>query len=287
MSARRRKLVFAAALLIVVAWGFTALLSPRPAGGRKNYLSASQPVFSIQTSATGAKRLLGFSVSNTGPVSVGFWFPWSECRSSRSLAPVATKWAAGGKRTFLRPGTSTNVLILVEEDLRDSRLICCFEVSWTERESDFTLWLKKIDKPMYWLGAVLGFNWDPPWRRKVFASGDLFTSNLEVVDYFSLAHAFTRQSWMQEQVQEERRKTELARINAALPPNQMIGQFRTRTSPSTQREQTELEAKEAFVRFCQASSGLAGTAKPGGASDGSQPIQPGTNSPSGAAGSRR
>ena len=250
---RRRKLAFAGGSLVLITLVFSTLLARRPAISRKDYLSASPPVFSSRTDATGVQTILSFVVSNASPVSVGYWLPWSECRASKSLSPVATKLAAGSKSTCLRPGMATNVLMLVEGGLRNEKPIFCCQVTWAERESDLQGWLRKVDKPMYWLGAVLGFNWEPPWRRKGFAFGDVFTSNLEVANYFSQVHGLTRKLWVEEQRQEQERQARLARIRATLPPNQTI-RFRPRTT-LTERDQAELEAKAAFARFCNGVQG--------------------------------
>jgi hypothetical protein len=204
---------------------------------------------------------------------------------------MPTKLAPGpraGRVNVLWPGTATNVVIEVtEERTPDANPLFCCLVSWAESESPLRGWGRQVEKPMYWLAALFGFNWDPPWRHKVFAHGNMFTSNLQVADYFSHVYGFTLESWLEEQRQELKRQAELRRIQTSLPSNQSV---RYGTKPLTDRQQVELEARAAFRLFCGTFTNATvetATAEPGGAANGSQPIGSETNRTSSAAGSRR
>jgi hypothetical protein len=204
---------------------------------------------------------------------------------------MPTKVAPGpgaSRVNLLWPGTATNVVMEVtEERPPDANPLFCCQVSWAESESVLRGWGRQVEKPMYWLAALFGFNWDPPWRHKLIAHGNMFTSNLQVADYFSHVYGFTRESWLEEQRQELKRQAELTRIQMSLPSNHSV---RVRTGPLTDREQVELEARAAFRYFCGTFTNVTvgtATAEPGGAANGSQPIGSETNRPSAAAGSGR
>ena len=244
-------------------------------------MRASKPVFSYCTNADRVQPIIWFVVSNTGPVNIGFFVPWSECRTHSDSSLVRTKLVRSGNASGaipLRPGSATNVVLnVVDEHTTNVELQFCCQVGWVEGESLLRQWGRQLDKPMYWLGAVLGFNWSSPWQRKSFVSGDVFTSNLEVADYFNHVYGFTRRKWLEEKQLEQKRQAELTRIQATLPPNQAVGHFYGRTEALTDREQVELDAKAAFARFCGTSTNEVTGAEPDGAENGTQPIRPETN----------
>jgi hypothetical protein len=289
MSSRRKLgLVFGFCLLIGL--GLVAVQALRSTRGGRDWLWVSKPVFFYCTNAERVQPIIWFVVSKTGPSSIGFFVAWSECRTHSDLSRVRAKLARPGKASRAIPlgaGSATNVVLNVDEHATNAELLFCCQVSWVEGESSLRRWGRQLDKPMYWLGAVLGFNWSSPWQQKSFASGDVFTSNLDVADYFSRVYGFTRKRWLEEQRLEQKRQAELTRIQASLPSGHGVGHFYGRTEPLTDREEVEIEAKAAFARFCAISTNEVAETEPGGAENGTQPIRPETNGTSAAAGSGR
>jgi hypothetical protein len=96
----------------------------------------------------------------------------------------------------------------------------------------------------------------PPWASAsdAPAQGDIFTSNVEVAEYFRLVYGFTRSRWLEEVAQREQTGTNasFSRIYAVWPGGTLIPQ-----------EDIESDAKRAFDTFCRITSDVSKDAEPG------------------------
>ena len=153
---------------------------------------------------------------------------------------------------------------LADEHGTDAEPLFCCQVNWVESESPLRRWARQVDRPMYWLGAVLGFNWNPPWRDPASVNGVLFTSNLEVADFFRRIYGFTRRQWLKDQRLEQKRqdelRKELARRQAEHPEAEVgvrFGRFTSGGSVPTPEELAKMAAKGAFETFCRTSTNVA------------------------------
>jgi hypothetical protein len=224
-----------------------------------DWLVVSNPAFRVSTNAQGIHPMICLSVSNAGPRDLGFDLPWLECRTRSNpklldTSPVAL--AAARKPKTLPHGSVTNVFVEVSEhSAPDEACLFCCRIEWVEKESRLDLLARTADRPMYWLGALLGFNWNSPWRRKL-AYGDVFASNVGVAPYFSRAYGFTRARWLDEQRLEQQRLDDVARRLSAMPAGTSLRYRTSRHGPATAEEQAADEAKSAFTVFCRTSTNV-------------------------------
>jgi len=261
------------AVLLTVSVGLWLLRSRRSTGNTTSWLTVSKPIFAFQTNAQGIRPIIRVSVSNAGPQNLGFELAWLECRNRSNNNPLIVDFlpqGRGKKSTVLPPASATNFLMeVLTEDPLDQVPLCCCQLTWIEKESRLLHLATQVDKPMYWLANVVGGNWDPPWHRKRFAGGDVFTSNVEVAEYFSRAYGLSRVQWLAEQRSKQQMFDELARSQ----PTARFGVHRF--GAFTAEQQGEYEAKFAFAVFCRTSTNLEGSGEPGAALNGG----PGAPSP--------
>jgi len=158
------------------------------------------------------------------------------------------------KQVLLPPGAATNVVVEVSKDgpIDEACWFCC-QIDWVEKESRLELLAKKLDGPMYWMAAVLGANWNPPWRHKHHDYGVVFASNVSAASYFNEVYGFTQGQWLEEQRLEQQRQDELARLQTASRPA-AFRSGRGLGKPPTAEEVVAAEAKRAFAAFCRAST---------------------------------
>ena len=225
------------------------------------WLVASTPTFRVSTDARGNHPMICLCVSNASPRDLRFELPWLECRTQsyfirHNLSPVA---GAGATKVRILPqGCVTNVFLELSTDTApDETCVFCCRIRWIEKESRLDLLTKLADRPMYWLAAVIGFNWNSPWRRRL-AYGDLFASNVGVAPYFRRAYGFTFAGWLEDQRLEQQRFEDLARQQSAMPAGTRFGYATSRHGPSTAEDQAANEAKSVFALFCRTSTNAVG-----------------------------
>lgn len=272
--------------LFVIGSGLLVLHATRSALQVSKWVVASKPFFTTHTNAAGFQSVVAFVVSNASPATIDFTVVWFECRtpSNLNLLPAQTP----GRRASvpLAGGAATNVEIEVASGRgADAQPLVCCQVNWMEREPRQRRWLRQVDRPMYWLAAFFDFSWNPPWRKKPFANGEVFTSNLKVADYFSRVYGFTAKQWLDEQRAKQKLQDELTRLQTNLAPSQAL--FVRSGFVPLPGGQPALDAKIAFDRFCQTSTNVAEEAEPDGVAGRSQPLRAETNRTSEAAGSHR
>jgi hypothetical protein len=228
------------------------LLRIRFSKSSTTWLVASEPVLAACTKVVGVDLAVSLSISNVGPQSFLYDVTWIECRARADLRPLTLRRVlpiASHRSLLLEPGKTTNLVIEMSNDGMpiDWGLFSC-QIEWIESES----WLyglgKQVDRPMYWLANLFGSTWEPPWRRKRFAGGDVFVSNIGVADYFTRVYGFTRAQWLERQ-RVERLAEELARQAAA---HADIAVRRSiRSGASTTEDELSENAKRAFEKFCR------------------------------------
>jgi hypothetical protein len=130
----------------------------------------------------------------------------------------------------------------------DEACLFCCQLTWVERESRLRHLATQIDGPIYWLANLIGTDWNPPWRYKRFAGGDVFTSNVGVATYFSRVYCFTHSHWLEEQRLAQKRDEELLRR-----PGLGFGRIQLHT---TAEEQIAFDGRSAFTVFCSTSTNL-------------------------------
>jgi hypothetical protein len=255
---RLRPLVIAAALL-TVAGLFLLYVARHSREAVPQLLAASPPVLAFVTNATGRVPVISFCLSNGGPADVDYCLPWFECKAHSDLKLIAAK--SLDPRVYSRSlpllrRTATNLLMTLSTDagLDPAPLFCC-QVGWLERESRPHYYLRKATEPMYWLTAFFDFNWNPPWRNQVFASGDLFISNIQTADYFRRAYGFTAEKWWQElRLQEQRQAKQEAELARLRSQGLIVAVGAGHAATFSLEEQLTLDAKAAFANFCRAST---------------------------------
>jgi hypothetical protein len=240
------------AVLLTVSFGSLLLRSWRSKSKATTCLTVSEPIFALQTNVQGIHPIIRISVSNAGPVNLGFDLAWLECRNrsdNRLLTVNPLPPGRSKKSTVLLPASATNVVMEVLTDAPpDEALLFCCEFTWIEKESRLFHFATQVDRPMYWLASLVGSDWHPPWRFKRFAGGELFTSNIGVGEYFSRAYGFTSGQWFAEQRSEQQMVDDLRR-------SQPTARFMIRRGEPFAAE--EQQAKDAFAVFCRTSSALA------------------------------
>ena len=287
----RRRAFWIAGLILVLGFGLLIFRDHRPTPPG---ILSSAPQFGYRTYAGRAQPIISFLVSNTGLTAVRFNIPWLECRApsasgfaSRKLVLVGT----AARSILLAPRVATNVVMALEDEQPHAPgLLFCCQISWVEDFSGVEAITGLLSRPIYYLGALMGFNWSPPSRTRV-ALGDVFLSNLDVAEYFSRTWGLTssrldEEKRMLRKIQEQKRR-ELARIQASLPTNEMVRYGTGNAKDLTEQERAEIEAKSAFEQFCRASTNNPAGAEPSGPADGSQRSGSSTNRTPGTAGSGR
>ncbi len=281
MITRRRVFWIVGSILLLGV----AFLMFRGAGPARMGVSPSGLQFGYRTNAGRAQAVISFIVSNTGLATVRFDIPWLEYRTPSGPSFASRKLVllgASGRAILLTPTSTTNVVIALEDEQPHGPgpLFCC-QVRWFEDTRDAQLRGGPIDKAMYWLGALLGFNWSSPWSRTHAAFGDAFVSNLDVTEYFSRTWGLTRGRLVEEQRRaqtiEVQKRKELARIQATLPPNETVRYAVGNPNQLTDQERAELDAKAAFEQFLRLRTNNAVSHDPNGSADAGQPSNAGTN----------
>lgn len=195
------------------------------------WLLLSRPAFGTRTNAQGVCRTVAFSASNVGPRTLDFKLGWFECRAG--VVPVfATSHLVGANIPLARGATTNLMWDLARGPSSDGDLLCCCEIRWLAHKS----MKRRFGEALEDWTDVLGVRWPCPWRNERRVGGEVFSSNVEVADYFRIVHGLTRRKWLER--------------NVPPPPAgtyRYINPYRVRLP--TADEQLESEAKCAFVDF--------------------------------------
>jgi len=249
-------LVSAVAIGLVLLWAEAHRQVPYG----KDWLLVSTPTVGSRTNAGAATPAVTFCVSNVGPRSVDFQVWWFECRARKDRTLLATN-RLRLVSIPLPPGKSTNLTMdvsLVAAPVEDC--LCCCQVLWFERELAWRRAARTLDRPMTWLLNIFDLSW-PPWQPQHLTNGSAFAANVEVADYFRWMHGFTRTQWLED----------LARLQSAR--TQATGGVRVPYAARlpTAVERLEIEARGAFVEFCQTSTNSTQDAEPTAPPEGAPP----------------
>ena len=233
---------FTVGLLLFVTWS----LRSKPAG--KVWPSASAPVFGTRTNADGFVPTVSLFITNTGPRRLDYWVRWLECRERTGLALLATNAELTTHASYPLAGGSTQQLtwdLLPGNVPPQGRLFCC-ELGW--HESEPALWRlgRKLEPHVSRTLELFDSQAVPPWHlpSNGLAKGTLFVSNIEVAEYFRLAHGWTREDWLEGLRHYEMVRTQKVahaeRYGIAPPP--------------TTEEMIKQRAKSAFVGYWQSTT---------------------------------
>lgn len=186
-------------LLVSVGLGAFWTVGSKPRCTEADWLRVSSPVFYFRTNADGFLTAVSFTVSNTAPHALDFGVAWYELRDrtdGKALASSANPKPLGyvygqfgpGKMISLPPGSASVQTIETQPSSRVlTEPLFCAEIGWIECNS-----LRRR------IGVALdeGFKevlniFDHSWERRFWTAdtvGRVFTSNLDVGDYFRTAY---------------------------------------------------------------------------------------------------
>jgi hypothetical protein len=197
------------------------------------WLALSTPVFATIPNLNFVCHSVSFSVTNMGPRTLDFQLRWFECKSG--LRSVLVTNHLMGLSIPLSPGAATNLTWDLTSELSlDKELRCCCQISWCGHMSTQGRIKGTLDR---WIDKFV-MGWSSPWGEETLVSGEAFTSNVEVVDYFRMVHGLTRTKWLEE--------SSLARTNQP--------RVYSLTRLPTADERIEREARLAFGAFCTTTS---------------------------------
>ena len=248
--------------LLGFLWGST------PAG-KKDWLSVSTPIFGARTKADGVGSTVSFTVTNVGPRTLDFGIRWYECRASSDHRVLATSFrpnspkdrgylygiSGDGSLMPLSPGRTCVVTRDLSSDTSANEVrLFCSEISWVGREPKLSG--QKVDDYMTWALNIFDVTWTRRWPIKALTMGSVFTSNVEIADYFRVVYDI-----------------DVNKDHVSVP------------SATNYVEIAADMALESFRRHW--TTGPHGRAEPDGAASRSQPIRSETNRMSAAAGSGR
>jgi hypothetical protein len=105
---------------------------------------------------------------------------------------------------------------------------------------------RKLEPRLSQAMDLVDSQWAPPWvsQTKPRAQGTVFTSNIEVAEYFRLAYGFSRSEWL-----EERARYEAAKAQQATQ-GQVAVRYGERKAPSAE-EIARVQARNVFSLFCR------------------------------------
>jgi len=225
------------AFVVVFIWAAAG----GPSARGKHWLRVSTPVVSSFTNSGVVTGTVAFSVSNVGHKAVDFQIRWFECKADGSGAFLdeSPPWSAW---IPLSAGKSTNLTIPVSlGSVPVENCLCCSMIWWMERRAT---WRDLRDRAASWSLGLLDISW-LPWEREHLSDGYAFAANIDVADYFRRMHGLTREKWLED----------LARTRTVPARN---GSKRYPARWPTVEEMLELEARSAFVDFCQSTTDSSG-----------------------------
>jgi len=166
-----------------------------PAG---DWLQVAAPVFGTATNADGRHGLMVVLVSNTGPTAIEFQLRWFDCRSKRDPTSAAAPRSSSTGRTLVPSRSDTRVAWDFGSNTPGEEYLCCCAFDWQQHPS--WLWhaaARWIDPVLVWVQNCVQPGWKPySWsladRLEPLAYGLVFTSNVEVDDYFSSLYGLNR-----------------------------------------------------------------------------------------------
>jgi hypothetical protein len=93
--------------------------------------------------------------------------------------------------------------------------------------------------------------WNPPWRSKRIATGEVFAANVELVDYFRQTYGLTPTFLAEEEQRARQAAQELQKLQASLPANHRVGIAAGAGAGRslTAEEQLAHNAKAAYLDF--------------------------------------
>jgi hypothetical protein len=239
-SVRTRYLMLLLAVVGFVC--FSLLRSPSPTRNLR-WLQVSVPVLEPLTNANKVTSAVHFSVSNTGPRAVVFVVRWLEVRSKAQLTLLATNQFAFTP-IQLPAGRSTNLIMLAQSLLpQNEPSLCGCQIYW---EQSFPGWMQnKISQHLSdWLNKVSRGS-ALPWARPL-VQDTVSIANTPVADYFQAVYGWTRKQWLED----------IARVYSEPAPSTNFrwayGPLSGRASVvATTEELARLQARDAFIKFCQ------------------------------------
>jgi hypothetical protein len=227
-------------LLLFVTWS----LRSRPPG--KIWLMVSSPVFGTRTNADGIIPTVSLYITNTGPRRLEYWVWWLECRERTDLAPLATNTELTTPASYSMVGGSTKQLIwdLLPGDTSSEGSLFCCQVHWHEGEPALWRLGRNLEPHASRILELFDSQAVAPWNSpsNSLAKGTVFVSNIDVAEYFRLAHGWTRESWL-----ENLRQYEVARTQ------KVVYAERYARGP-TAEEMISNRARSAFVDYCQSTT---------------------------------
>jgi hypothetical protein len=198
------------------------------------WLALSTPFFSTITNGQSVRRTISFFATNVGPRTLDFQVRWFECNAG--LSPIlATNHLIGATVPLLPRAMTSLTWDLPNEPFLDRDLCCCCHIWWWGHMSIPGRIKGTLDR---WIDKFVT-GWSSPWEEETLVSGQAFTSNVGVVDYFRIVHGLTCRKWLQE-------------VRSA-STNRAEGFFRA--SWPTTEEKIEQEARLAFGVFCATMTG--------------------------------
>jgi len=238
---KRSKLAVASCFTVGLIFFVTWSLRSRPAG--KVWLLASPPVFGTRTNADGIISTASLFITNIGLGRLDYWVSWLECRERTDLALLATNPALTTSGYYPLTGGSTKQLtwdLLPGDASSEGSLFCC-QVYWHESEPGLWRLGRNLEphasRILELFDSQAVASWNSPDR--VRAKGTVFVSNVDVAEYFRLAHGWTRESWL-----EDLRQYEVVRT-------QKVAYAERYALGPTAKEMVGLRARNAFVDYCQ------------------------------------
>jgi len=247
MSCLRSKRWFLFAFNFLVASVAILVLLALPRWNGNHGIAVSMPVLVSATNANGVSQTLSFAITNLGSRHLEFQIEWLEClaKADRTLLkailePLPSVTLAGGTATSLTNSLARGIAASGEY------LFCC-RINWVENDpinpvvvrlgNWFYSWISKS-------GDILWPQWAPPWQRpRSLPHGRVYVSNLEVAEYFRVAHGFTFSTWQQE-------STNVRVRHQGYSPVSMSPQNYQGLKTTTSAEDREWRAKAEFSSFC-------------------------------------
>lgn len=233
---------FTVGLILFVTW----TLRSRPAG--KIWLVVSSPVFGTRTNADGIVSTVSLFITNMGPRGLDYRVRWLECRERTALALLATNAELTTHASYPMVSGSTKHLtweLLPGNVPSQGRLFCC-QIYWDESEPALWRLGRKLEPHVSRTSELFDSQAVPPWHlpSNGLAKGTLFVSNIEVAEYFRLAHGWTREDWL-----EGLRHYEMVRTQKVA----YAERYGIARGP-TAEEMIKQKAKSAFVGYWQSTT---------------------------------
>jgi hypothetical protein len=145
------------------------------------------------------------TISNTGPALDYVW-SWLECRRKDDQAPLDLfRTPDPGRAWMALDGyTSTNMTLQADRKLEDGfELLFCGAIHWRNAEPPLRQWMDS-EPQLRGLAKWLDQKWphrSAPWHR-IPESGDAYTSNIAVEEYFRSVYAIDRARCQEEDAAE-------------------------------------------------------------------------------------